>query len=303
MHVYGACMTRPTEAERCGLDYRESITALLDNIRCAHPTSGLFDAAEVQWWWAQNERTTDDFDQLFWVDEQGRPEAAVIATNFGDSTQLDPFVLPGASPEWRTTVMHRGLQHAHKAGFDQVYLEVDRGDEVLPQVLTERGFAVEEAGMVESWMDADSRPPISSLPDGYELLDRGATKHRPHHMINEGRGHTDREPRLAQTSLYRPEFDLAIYAPSGEVAGYGLFWLNPATQVGVLEPMRTEDDHQQRGVARHLLTSGIDRLASAGATRIKVVFGPGNPAAKHLSLSSGFEPHRENDLYSGPTSA
>lgn len=296
-------MTRPTETVRSGLDYLESVTGLLDRIRRAHPTWGLFEAAEVQWWWAQNERPTDDLGQLFWIDEEGRPEAAVVATNFGDSTQLDPLVLPGANPEWRTKVMHRGLQHAHEAGYDQVTLEVDREDEVLRQMLIARGFAVEGDGLIESWMVANSRPPISSLPDGYELLDRGTTATRPHHMISERRGHIDPEPRLVQTSLYRPEFDLAVYAPGGEVAGYGLFWINPFTQVGVVEPMRTEDDHRRRGVARHLLTSGIDRLARAGAKRIKVAFEPGNPAAKHLYLSSGFKPHRENDLFAGPTNA
>ena len=65
--------------------------------------------------------------------------------------------------------------------------------------------------------------------------------------------------------------------------------------------MRTEDEHQQRGLARHVLTCGIDRLARAGATRIKVGFEPANAAAKHLYLSAGFEPHRENDILAGPT--
>ncbi len=47
---------------------------------------------------------------------------------------------------------------------------------------------------------------------------------------------------LAECSLYRPELDLAVYAPRGEVAGYGLFWADPETGVGLVEPMRTEDE-------------------------------------------------------------
>ena len=126
---------------------------------------------------------------------------------------------------------------------------------------------------------------------------------RPHHMINERRNHTDPEPRFKQTSLYRADLDLVVYDDDGNVAAYGLFWYDPMTAVGLVEPMRTEDEHQQRGLARHVLTSGVDRLAQAGATRIKICFEPDNAAAKHLYLSAGFEAHRENDILAGPTRA
>lgn len=296
-------MTRPTEEHRAGLDYLEAVTALLNRIRTTHPTAGLFEAAELQWWWAQNPRTTDDLGQLFWFDDRGRPEAAVIATDFGEATQLDPLVLPDASPEWIAHVMQRGLDHASASGFDTVQLEVDRADGVLRAVLKERGFAIEEDGLVESWLAADNRPAVSALHQGYRLLDRLGAADLPHHMINDRRNHIDPEPRLQQTSLYRPALDLAVYDDDGNVAGYGLFWHDPMTAVGVVEPMRTEDEHQQRGLARHILTCGIDRLARVGATRIKICFEPDNAAARHLYLSAGFEPDRENDIFAGPTSA
>lgn len=72
-------MASPTEEHRSGLDYLDAVSVLLNRIRTAHPTAGLYEAAEVQWWWAQTLRPTDDVDQLFWFDDQGRPEAAVIA--------------------------------------------------------------------------------------------------------------------------------------------------------------------------------------------------------------------------------
>jgi hypothetical protein len=43
------------------------------------------------------------------------------------------------------------------------------------------------------------------------------------------------------------------------VAGYALFWFDPVTRVGLLEPMRVEDGYQRRGLARMLLTNGLDR--------------------------------------------
>jgi len=67
--------------------------------------------------------------------------------------------------------------------------------------------------------------------------------------------------------------------------------------------MRTEDDHQRRGLARHILTTGIDLLTEAGAARIKVCFEPSNPASSHLYLSVGFEPVKQTDVFSRPASA
>jgi predicted N-acetyltransferase YhbS len=78
------------------------------------------------------------------------------------------------------------------------------------------------------------------------------------------------EDRLVECSLYNPELDLAVYTPEGEVTGYSLYWADPVTKVGLVEPMRTEDQFQHQGVARHMLAVGLDRLASSGCTRLKV---------------------------------
>jgi RimJ/RimL family protein N-acetyltransferase len=117
-------------------------------------------------------------------------------------------------------------------------------------------------------------------------------------MISLKRGHPDPELRLRQTSLYRPDFDLVVHDSSDSVAAYGLFWYDPETATGLVEPMRTEDDHQRRGLARHILTTGLDLLAEAGAQRIKICYEPNNPASGSLYLSVGFEPHRQTVLFS-----
>ena len=80
-------------------------------------------------------------------------------------------------------------------------------------------------------------------------------------MISAERNNPDPEARLRQTSLYRPDLDLVVHDSGNDVAAYGLFWYDPETATGLVEPMRTEDDHQRRGLARHILTTGLDRLA------------------------------------------
>ena len=291
-------MRTPREEHRVGLQCLESATALLQRVRRAHPTHGLYEAADLQWGW-RTPRSTDDLRQLFWFDHVGRPEAAVIATDWGDAISLAPIVMPDAAPDWVAHVIERGLAHASASGFGAVELEVDRADDVTREVLVGHGFAIKEDGVVETWLAAEARPEISPRPEDHRLSSRLDTMPRPHHMIN--RTGPDVEPRLRQTSLYRPDLDLLVLDRRDNVAAYGLFWYDPETATGLVEPMRTEDEHQRRGLARHVLTAGIDRLAEAGAERIKICFRPGNPASRGLYLSVGFEPDRQTDVLSGPT--
>jgi GNAT superfamily N-acetyltransferase len=285
------------EEHRVGFDYLEAVTALLQRSRRAHPTAGLYEAADLQWWW-RVPRATDNLPQLFWFDHLGRPEAAVIATDWGDRVALDPFVMPDATPAWVAQVIERGLDHASASGLAAVGLEVDRADDVRREVLVGHGFATEEDGVVETWLAADARPEISPLPEDYRLSSRLETMSRPHHMINAKRNHPDVEPRLRQTSLYRPDLDLVVHDSRGSVAAYGLFWYDPETATGLVEPMRTEDEHQRRGLARHILTTGVGLLAEAGAARIKICYEPDNAASSGLYLSAGFEPDRQTVVFS-----
>ena len=119
----------------------ETVTAFLQRVRSAHPTKGLYEAAELQWWWSVP-RSTDSLGQLFWFDDLGRLEAAVIVTDFGDGTSavyenptLVVIVMPDAAPDWVAYVVERGLAHVGDSGIGAVELEVDRADDVMRNVL------------------------------------------------------------------------------------------------------------------------------------------------------------------------
>jgi ribosomal protein S18 acetylase RimI-like enzyme len=94
------------------------------------------------------------------------------------------------------------------------------------------------------------------------------------------------ETRLRQCSLYDPGLDVAVETADGQAAGYALFWFDPVTEVGLVEPMRVEDAYQRRGLARAMLTAGLDRLANRGARRLKV--GYATDIARALYVSAGF---------------
>jgi len=219
----------------------------------------------------------------------------VIVTDWGNRVALDPIVMPTASADQVAHVIERGLSHARSCGFGIVELEVDCADELLRDVLSGHGFAVKGDGLVETWLAADARPAISQLHAGYRLCSRVDTKHRPHHMI--GRNGTDVNRRLQQTSLYRPDLDLLILDHADRHAAHGLFWYDPATATGLVEPMRTEDCHQRRGLARFILTTGINLLARAGAARVKICFEVDNVAARSLYHSVGFVAVKRTEVF------
>jgi Acetyltransferase (GNAT) family len=286
---------RTQEQHLVGFDYLNAVTRLLRRARNAHPTAGLLESADLQWWW-RSPRSTDQLPQLFWFDASNQPVAAVIATDWGDGVVLDPIFMPDAKPDWVAHVIERGLTHAQTIGLNTVDFVVDSKDSTVHEALVQHGFANEadqskdgatsSLSVLTAWLAATKRPAVSPLYEGYRLVSRADVTNRPHHMIEKNGAEV--EARLLQTSMYRADLDLFVLDQGDNVAAYALFWLDPETKVGLVEPMRTEIDHRQRGLARHLLTAGIDRLVNAGATRMKLCFKPDKVAAEGLYLSAGF---------------
>ncbi len=103
--------------------------------------------------------------------------------------------------------------------------------------------------------------------------------------------------RLSECSLYQPALDLVVYAPNRDVAAYGLFWADPVTRVGLVEPMRTEDAYQGLGLARHVFSTGLDLLAADGCSQLKVSYLLGNEAARRLYLDAGFRQRSTSRTY------
>lgn len=261
-----------------GLERLNATTTVLQRARLADPLVGMWEAADVQWWW-RRPRTTDELALPVWFDEVG-PVAAAGLTAWEDTWQADVFVVRSIVDEedvWTATL-------EATAGHPGEALQVLVGDDAsLAGLAIESGFAMTEASSGTAWMDADQCPPVAQV-DGFAIVDRVTRADRPHPMI--ARNGELVEARLRQCSLYDPTLDLAVEDADGRVAGYALFWFDDTTLVGLLEPMRVEDDYQRRGLARMLLTNGLDRLGRRGARRMKVGFE--TDAARDLYLSAGF---------------
>ena len=260
-----------------GLARLDATSIVLQRARLADPLGGMWEASDVQWWW-RRPRASDELALPVWYDEFGPVAAAGLSTWEG-AWQCDVFTTKSIVSErevWAATFEAAAAQPA-------LQMLVREDDASLVELALESGFEVTDEVSGTAWMDAERHPPLARV-EGFEVVDRGARAHRPNPMI--ARNGERVEQRLQQCSLYDPTLDLDVEDAHGNVAGYALFWFDPTTRVGLLEPMRVNDDYQRRGLARVLLTNGLDRLARKGAHRLKVGFG--TDAARELYLGAGF---------------
>ncbi len=278
--------------EATGLEYLALVTRLLHQVRLADATTGLWEAADFQWWW-RTPRRSDEIGQTFWMDGS-EPVAAVILTDWGRAWGCDPIVGEAATPQL-PEVWSRALARIDSLSLDVVEVAARDDNTAAVELLGATGFLPTEKAGAETWMLPADRPAVPTPPHGYRLLDRTQTRRRHHFTKRNGDGVAD---RLAQCSLYRPELDLFVEGPNGDVVSYGLFWFDPVTAVGYVEPMRTEAAYYRQGLARLVLAAGLERLANLGAGRLKVYYEAGNVASQNLYLGAGFRPAATSRLYS-----
>jgi GNAT superfamily N-acetyltransferase len=268
------------EVRASGFEYLTLATELLQRARLSNADAGVWEAADLQWWW-RTPRRSDSIEQLFWIDDQG-PVAAVVLTDWGQVWSCDPILVPGVSTV--PTVWARAVEIIDTAGLNTVEVLARHDDPELMGLLTGAGFVAAGDTSGIAWMATVDRADVTALPEGFVLVDRTQATTRPHPMRR--RSGEGVEARLRQCSLYDPALDLAVEAADGQAAGYALFWFDSVTMVGMVEPMRVEDAYQRRGLARALLTAGLDRLAKRGARRLKV--GYSTDAARRLYVGVGF---------------
>lgn len=274
----------PRRVAASGLDALRLVTELLQRARLADRDAGLWEAADFQWWW-RTPRRSDAIGQWFWLDGLG-PIAAVMLTDWGTTWGCDPILLPGISSNIEDLVWEAAVERAQAPELSDAPVEtqVRDDDPRTAERLVSAGFGSTDDRGGMTWMAATDRPEAVPPQAGFRLLDRELDPGGQHWLTR--RSGPDAEARLKQTALYDPSLDLAIRAPDGTIAGYALFWFDPITRVGMLEPMRVEDAWQRRGLARLLIAHGLERLAERGATRFKVSWG--SPPGRALYVGAGF---------------
>ncbi len=265
-----------------GVEALNLMTTLCQRARLADPDSGTWEAADFQWWWRKPQKS-DDADQVFWLDETGPVAGTRLSAWDDDTWQLDPIVVMGTNAPSLNHILNVSLHLLLMHAPTTITLPVRDDDQTLRALARDLGFAAGD-GDSTAWMDAADVPTPTPLPEGFVLVDRAMRSHTPHPMV--GRNGQQVARRLAMCSLYDPALDLAVETENGEVAGYSLYWFDPVTKVGLVEPVRVEDDFQRQGLAKAMVTEGVRRLVERGAMRVKVSYE--NRKARALYEGIGF---------------
>ena len=282
------------EQEATGLRYLALVTDLLQRARLASAEGGVWEAGDLQWSWRRDQHA-DPANARFWLDEAERSIGAVIVTEYPDVTGLDVIAMPDETELVRTELWPYAFDRMDRLRGLPIEVAVNDDDIATARLLANAGFVVVEPMAMSCWMSAAERAAVPKIASGYRLRSTAERPIDPHHMATRNGPHV--AERLKECSLYRPELDLYVEGPDGDIAGYALFWADPITSVGLLEPMRTEDRHQHKGLGTHLVRAGLERLVQHGCTRLKVTYLDDNEPARLLYVGSGFHPRTPSRTY------
>ncbi len=267
-----------------GLEYLGTITSLLQSIRLEDRFTGLYEAADLQWWWREDDASNPDR-QVFWCDGE-MPVAALLLYDDRKGWNCDFLRLPSLPTAVAGQLVAEVLRMLSRVPTPAT-MTVREDDSVLREALDANGWHNSGEATIQTWLAA-APSAATMLPVGFRFEARAESSGRPHPMANRNGNPADVEKRLSECSLYRPDLDYAIVHSSGEVAAYALFWLDPTTRVGLIEPMRTEDKYQRKGLGAALVCEGTRCLRGRGAETIKVSYKEGNEAARRLYHRCGF---------------
>ncbi|WP_257004085.1 GNAT family N-acetyltransferase [Streptomyces sp. SA15] len=107
---------------------------------------------------------------------------------------------------------------------------------------------------------------------------------------------------MRDTWPYRPELDLVVVSPAGDVVAYCQGWYDETNGIGEFEPVGTHPDHRRLGLARAVCTAVLHAFARAGGHRA-VVYSRGDaahPVPKRLYESMDFSVYSRTYTYVGP---
>ena len=181
------------EVRASGLEYLALATELLQRARRANPEAGVWEAADLQWWW-RTPRRSDKIDQLFWVDADG-PVAGVVLTDWGRYWGCDPIVAPGSAAPL-PAIWSRAIEAVDALALEVVEVLARDDDSELLDLLAGAGFVAEDRPSGITWMNAEDRPDPAALPGGFQLVSRTQRAASPHPMRR--RSGKDVEARLRQ---------------------------------------------------------------------------------------------------------
>lgn len=248
-----------------------------------------------------------------WHDEEGRLAAwAALQTPFWaldysylpDDPALHRNVLRWADEQARTLVTRTGDYEGRPCWFVNVF--ADQVERIAD--LEQFGFACQSDVGENSWskvlmrLETFAEPSAPVLPAGFTVRPLAGEAEASayvalHQAAFQSKSMTaDWRKRTLEHPAYRPELDLVVEAPNGELAAFCIGWFTaqgfdgqPAEQI---EPLGVAEQYHRHGLGRAILLEGIRRLQAVGAENVYVETDNYRDAAMALYEGVGFRVHK-----------
>lgn len=272
-----------TKRYLAGLDYLNALTDLLQRIKVEDADAGVYEAADVQWWWREDDAPNPK-NRIFYCDGSGEAFACLTRYPVTGVVLYDLFYLPSMGDVVYETIWPAVFEGIERSKHLPA-MTVREDDHRLREMLVAHGFGLEANPLIQTQLEREVE--VLPLPAGFEIRNRAGAGDSPHHMIRtcgEGIGE-----KLRECSLYQPGLDLFVCDEAGRVSSYALFWADSVTKIGLIEPVRTNEAYQRKGLARCLITAGVELLKAQGMERVRVCYNENNSAARELYHGLGFE--------------
>lgn len=167
-------------------------------------------------------------------------------------------------------------------------------DTLRNTLLAEHGFVRSNDFLASNQWFLDGPPPPPQLPPGFAFsnmaveYDYEARVQVHRAAFHPSRLTFDMYMRARQMPTYRPELDLVVVAPNGDLAAYTTLWFEPENCVALFEPVGCHPDYQRRGLGQALLHEGLRKLYELGATHAYVNSWLDNSPGALLYRAAGF---------------
>jgi len=167
-------------------------------------------------------------------------------------------------------------------------------DTLRNELLAQHGFERSNDFLAANRWVLDAPPPPPQLPPGFAfssmavLRDYEARVQVHRAAFHPSRLTLDMYMRARQMPTYRPELDLVVVAPNGDLAAFTVLWFEPENRVALFEPVGCHPAYQRRGLGRALLYEGLRALHELGAAAAYVNSWLDNSPGALLYRAAGF---------------
>ena len=177
---------------------------------------------------------------------------------------------------------------------------VMEGD-VAEHALAAAGFAPrpDEPYFTHHTVDLAGLPPAPTVPgyrfrhvEPHEARSRAAVHAASWSEFGPSKVDEQAYEQLMAAWPYRPDLDWVAVDADGTMVASALVWLDPASGVGLVEPVGCVPEHRGRGLAGAVTSAALRRLAEVGGSVAQVSprGDDGYPGPQRLYRSLGFRP-------------